>query len=222
MADVARYGLEHRNLMALTPLMMAAYAGNVPLVEALLDRGARLDAVDTFGRMPLHFALRSAFRDAQFASERLGALYELLCPTGLDLEVDGRLIRLSRSQGEFFVLSTMLALFHDAYGRSGLRRKGFTAAMLGDDVLGAFPRSVLPEERRRRVYWNGVLARGEVDSPYRPARKLWRRESHRSYAPSDTARLRTSDDAGGERLRSLRDRLRIPLLDERARPLPHS
>jgi hypothetical protein len=33
-------------------------------------RGARLDAVDVFGRMPLHFALRSAFRSATFASAK--------------------------------------------------------------------------------------------------------------------------------------------------------
>jgi hypothetical protein len=219
MADVARYGLEHRNMMSLTPLMMAAHAGNIALVEALLERGARLDAVDTFGRLPLHFALRSALKDPGFASERLGALYEVLCPTGLDLEVDGRLLRLARSQGEFFVLSAMLASFHDVYGRPGPRTSGFTVAMLDEKNLAAFPRSVVPEERRRRAYWNGVLARGEVDTSYRPARKLWRRERLGHYVPSDVACLRTTQDDGRERLRSLRDALRIPLLDDHSKAI---
>jgi hypothetical protein len=214
LADIARYGLEHRNMMALTPLMMAASAGNVALAETLLERGARLDAVDTFGRLPLHFALRSAFASAAFARERLGPLFEMLCPSGIDLEVDGRLLRLARNQGEFFVFSAMLALFHDTYGRGVRRRVGFAATMLDERVLETFPRSVVPEERRRRTYWNGVLARGEVDSSYRPARKLWRRERLGHYVPSETARFRTVDDRGTEVLRSAFDALRIPLLDE--------
>lgn len=217
MADVARYGIEHRNMMALTPLMLAASTGNVRLVESLLERGARLDAVDTFGRMPLHFALASAFRDSKFAQERLGALYDLLCPTGIDLEVDGRLVRLARNQGEFFVLAVMLARFHELYGAIGARHAGFSTAMLDEAALAAFPRSVVPEERRRRTYWNGVLARAEMSSTYRPARRLWRRERLGHYVPSDTTRLRVVDDGGRETLRPLADRLRVALLDGYAR-----
>jgi hypothetical protein len=215
MADVARYGLEHRNMMSLTPLMMAAVAGNVRLVETLLDRGARVDAVDVFGRQPLHFALRSAFRDPTFAQEKLGALYDVLCPPAFDLEVDGRLVRLARNQGEFFVLASMMALFHHVYGTYG-RRGGFEAKMLDDGVLAPFPRSVLPDERRRRTYWSGVLARAEVDATYRPARRLWRRERTGHYVPSENALFRIADDRGNESRRSLHDALRIRLLDEHA------
>lgn len=217
MADIARYGLEHRNMMSLTPLMMAGYAGNVELVEALIDLGARIDAVDTFGRMPFHFALRSAFKDEQFAKEKLGALYDLLCPTGLDLEVDGRLVRLGRNQGEFFVLAALLALFHGVYGQAGFRSKGFTVTVLDEKILATLPRSVLPDERRRRVYWNGVFARAEVDAAYRPARRLWRRESHGHYLPSELAFLRTVDENGTETKRSLFELLRVPLLEEHAK-----
>jgi hypothetical protein len=216
-ADVARYGLEHRNQMSLTPLMMAAAAGNVPLVEALLERGARVDAVDAFGRMPLHWALQAAFASPSFASEAFGALYELLCPTGLDLEVDGRLMRLNRTQGEFFVLASMIALLHELYAEPGSRYRGFSATMLDDKALAAFPRSVVPEERRRRTYWNGVLARAEIDGLYRPARKLWRRERLGRYVPSSTACLRVVDDQGNEAFRPLPELLRMPMLDRLAR-----
>ena len=86
--------------------------------------------------------------------------------------------------------------------------------MMSDAILEAFPRSVLPEERRRRVYWNGVLARGEESSAYRPARKLWRRERVGHYVPSATTRIRTVDDGGAETFKRLRDLLRIGFLDE--------
>jgi hypothetical protein len=219
MEDVAKYGLEHRTMMSLTPLMSAARVGNIALVEKLIDRGARLDAVDVFGRMPIHFSLRSAFERPAFATENLGALYELLCPTGLDLECDGRLMRLSRNQGEFFILSSMLALFHTLYDRFGLRPKGFAATMLDADILDAFPRSVLPEERRKRTYWNGVLARAEETASYRPARKLWRRSRIGHYVPSATTKLRTMGDDGVESFRSLEALLRVPMLDELGLPV---
>lgn len=213
MTDVSRYGLEHRNMMGLTPLMMAAYAGNEDLVQVLCDQGARVDAVDTFGRMPFHFALRRAYYDPAFAREKLGVFYELLCPTGIDVEVDGKLMRLSRTSGEFFLLALMMAVFFELYGTFGARMHGFSTAMLDEKRLAAFPRNILSEERRKRSYWNAVLARAEVDANYRPARKLWRRERTGHYVPSDVAFLRTTDDHGQEKGRSLRDILRIGLLD---------
>ena len=152
-----------------------------------------------------------------FAAEKLGSVYDLLCPTGLELESEGRLVRLSRDQGEFFVLSAMLALFHTLYGRFGLRRNGFSATLLEEATLAAFPRSVLPEERRKRTYWNAVLARAEEGSAYRPARRLWRRERQGNYVPSANTRLRTVGDEGAETFRPLAELLRVGMLDELGR-----
>lgn len=212
MADVDRYGVDHRSMLGMTPLMMAADVGHVALVETLCERGARLDAVDPFGRMPIHFALRRAFESRAFAQSRLGPLYELLCPTAIEIEVDGRRLRLGRHQGEFFALLCLVARFHGFYGKF-FRRGGFTAKHIADEAIDAFPRSVMPDERRRRVYWNGVLARGEVDASYRPARKLWRREKVGNYVPS-AARIRVAGDtANSERFESLDELLMIHLMD---------
>lgn len=186
LAEVESYGIEHRSMFGLTPLMMAADAGAVALVETLVDRGARLDAVDSLGRMSVHFALHRAFADADFARARLGPLFALLCPTAIEVEVDGRRLRLARQQGEFLLLLFLVARFHELY-RTPRRYGGFTAELVSEKALAAFPRSVVPEERRRRTYWNGVLARAELDSSYRPARRLWRRERMGHYVPSMVA-----------------------------------
>lgn len=194
--DVGRYGIDHRSMMGMTPLMMATDVGDVPLVEDLLSRGAQVDAIDPFGRMPIHFALRRAFADDSFARDRLGALYELLCPSAIELELDGHRLRLSRAQGEFFALLCVQARFHECYRRT-FRYSGFGAKLLSDRALQAFPRSVVPEKRRKRTYWNGVFARAEVSSAYRPARRLWRRERVGHYVPSRVT-IRVAGEHGAD------------------------
>lgn len=210
-ADVERYGLEHRSMMGMTPLMMATDVGDIGLVEALLERGARIDAVDTLGRMPVHFALRRAFAEPAFAKDKLGALYELSCPTAIEIEVDGRRQRLGRNQGEFFLLLCLVARFHALYAGTH-RHDGFTAKLCSEAVWRAFPRSVVPEARRRREYWSAVLARAEVSSSYRPARRLWRRERVGHYVPSQVA-IRTANGDGSDRYVPLDELLGLPWLE---------
>jgi hypothetical protein len=212
LSDVDKYGLEHRNMMGMTPLMMASSVGNVALTEALVERGARIDNVDTLGRMPIHLALKRAFHDPEFARDKLGALYDLLCPTALELQADARRLRLGRNQGEFFLLLCFVSRFHELY--AGTRRKeGFTAKLVDEDAIAAFPRSVLPDTRRRRSYWNAVLARAEINSNYRPNRQLWQRERLGHYLPSRVG-LRVPDPTGSAEIFIPLDQLlHTPLLD---------
>jgi hypothetical protein len=181
-------------MMGMTPLMVAAEVGHVSLVQTLVERGARLDSVDTLGRMPVHFALRHAFREVSFARDKIGALYELLCPTAIEIELDGRRLRLGRNQGEFFSLLCFVARFHDLYGTAH-RSSDFTGPLVGEQALAAFPRTILPEHRHKRAYWNAVLARAEVDSSYRPARRLWRRKRLGHYFPSSVG-VRVPGESG--------------------------
>lgn len=75
------------------------------------------------------------------------------------------------------------------------RYSGFQTSFVDERAIDAFPRSVIPEERRRRVYWNAVLARAEVNSTYKPARKLWRRERQGHYLPSSVG-VRVAGEEG--------------------------
>ena len=195
-----QYGLEHRTQMNLTPLMMAAYTGNLPLVEALIDRGADKESVDHFGYNAFHWALLKAFSDQQFAQTILPSLYDLLAPASVDVNTGERLIRLDQHHGEYFVFQVLwvmvkaLHLNQEAWYalkdmpkwweliRRSKRDKGEMSASLMDNLVEHFPDYVLRERRKRRDYITNVLSRNEIKRDYAYNRHLFMRVSTGYYA----------------------------------------
>ncbi len=104
--------------------------------------------------------------------------------------VSGKLVRLSPEQAEFHLLNVMLAslptfqsaLTDPAPSAAELARRqdGYSVDFLRRNV-DVFPERVLREARRRRTYFNHLLARAEVDSAYVPARRLWKRVRQGHY-----------------------------------------
>jgi AAA domain/Ankyrin repeats (many copies)/UvrD-like helicase C-terminal domain len=192
------YGVDHRCTTGSTPLMMAARAGNLPLIDALLERGANPQLEDEFGHTPWLAALSRAAQDLEFTKQSIGPLFERLANGGvLDVQTGGRLIRLEHHQGEYWVLSLMMASFKTLRTRCRARkeriyryRQGFFADDL-NDTLSLLPQHLWDEKRQKRTYLNGVLARAEVESTYRPARQLWIRNTNGHYLINPQMQLRT-------------------------------
>jgi hypothetical protein len=192
-----QYGVDHRGPTGGTPLMMAARAGNATLVEALLARGADPLLEDEFGHTPWLSALNRAAEDAEFARRSIAALFDRIAPPVLDVQTDGRLVRLERHQGEYWVLSLMLAGFKTQCSTCVRRtlplykyRQGFFADEL-NDTLTCLPEHLWNAKRRKRSYVNQVLARAEALSTYQPARRLWVRTVNGHYLPNPLMQLRT-------------------------------
>lgn len=202
--ETEKYGVELRTPMNLTPLMMAAAAGNAPLVEALLERGARLDSRDHLGRQAVHWALRRAYADKAFVSGGFGAIYDALAPAAFDVQVDGRLVQIGREQGEYFPFQVLVAQFSRLYlsARSGFCG-GFTSQQLTREPFGEFPEVVIFESRKKRSYLNSVFARSEALSAYPSTRKLWRRVRQGYYAPNPQLQLRVAGPDGSEHWRPI-------------------
>jgi hypothetical protein len=214
-----RFGVDYRTPMNLTPLMLAAREGNVALAEALLGRGARVDLVDSFGCGPVHHAVARAYEDSAFARDRLGALYDLLAPQHIDLQIDGHLVTLGRHQGEFFLFIAMVTRARGTYPHGGI-----TSEELTSGAFESFPANVVKPFRKRREYVNGVLARNEVDSKADYNRKLWRRAFRGHYWPNLHASIRALGEGGEESWVTLGDRLNLRFVDwlrgEPAAPVP--
>ncbi len=191
-----RHGVDHRTPMNQTPLMAAAAAGNVPLVEALLERGANPELTDHMGRTALHWAMAEAFRDSAFATGPFPLLYELIAPAAVDVKTDERLVRLDRHLSEYFLFQSLWTLFKSRFhGRSWRDRGGIeTAAIL--DAWKNLPRRVLPRERNKRQFLSGVLARNEVNRDYAYNRRLFLRIGHGWYQFNPALALRRRDASG--------------------------
>ena len=134
-----------------------------------------------------------------FAQTGLPAVFELLAPAALDVQTDERLVRLERHQGEYWVLTLMLAGLKTQWSQCVTRQlerykyfNGFFADQL-HGVLEQLPPWLWADKRRKRSYVNQVLARAEVHSSYQPARRLWVRLRNGFYFPNARMQLRAGE-----------------------------
>ena len=194
------HGVDHASPVGATPLMLAARAGNPALIDALLAKGADPAARDEFGHSAWQAAVNRAIEEPAFAKASLAAVFDRLAPAVIDVQVDGRLVRIERHQGEYWVLTLMLAGLKTQWSLCTPRSQpvykfadGYFAEQL-HQVLQALPPHLWSDKRRKRIYLNQVLARAEVGSSYLPARKLWARTRNGHYLPNPALLLRKGDD----------------------------
>ena len=181
LAQCDQYGVEHRLSMNQTPLMAAAAAGNLPLVEALLGRGANREAIDHYGANALHWAMREAFTDEKYARGPFAALYELLAPASIDVNTGNRLVRIDRHLSEYFLFQTMWALFQSRFTQRQRRPYGAFEAQAILDAWQHLPANVVKPERNKRTHLSGVLSRNEVERDYAYNRALFTRVAQGWY-----------------------------------------
>lgn len=208
-----QYGIDHRLAMDQTPLIAATCAGNLPLVEQLLERGADREACDHFGNNALHWALLTAARNPDYAREQLPTLYERLAPPFIDLKSGDRLVRLDKHKAEYFLFQSMWAHFRARFTSNGrLRNGGFDVKHLLFIWKYITP-AVLRLERRKPQYISSVLARNEVAREYAYNRSLFKRLVVGSYQlnPQLSIRVRQGEQ---ENWLPIYQALNLPLISQ--------
>ncbi|NLN01655.1 MAG: DUF1186 domain-containing protein [Lentisphaerae bacterium] len=186
---IERHGVDFRNPLNQTPLMLAVQLGLDGLAVQLIERGAKLTEADNWGRMPLHYALRAAYQNPLYARRQLECLYPLLSPPATNVRVGRRLVQVDRHRPAFFLLHSMLARF-EMLLRDKLQRDvpGFETA---DFVrtLEAFPESVIATRHRTRQALTATLAGNEVARQAPRNRQLFVRIRRGYYLPNPCLEL---------------------------------
>ncbi|MTI12170.1 UvrD-helicase domain-containing protein [Sansalvadorimonas verongulae] len=190
--DTEKYGIDHRTIFNLSPLMVAVKTGNTGLVEALLERGAATDLTGSNGLNALQMAMEMALNNPAYANKKLPSIFECLQPDSVAIQAEGRLIKLDKKLMGLFVFNLMCAQFYRTLGDMLFAHQGFNAKDLAEAVAH-LPESVLPLRRKKQSYISSILSGNEVerDAPYN--RKLFKRIKRGQYIINPNLKLRFTE-----------------------------
>lgn len=151
------YGIDFRNQFNQTPLMIASCFGNANLVKELLDRGSNLHLTDNYSHNTWQISLRKAFVNPNFAKQKLAAIYNLLNPGEINLQINNQLVKLMDQHMEFFLVNAIIVMM--------IPKDKYIAAFKVDHFLLPLqnsPQNIIPARRKQRAYISSILAKNEI------------------------------------------------------------
>ena len=110
---IAIYGIDVRNRFNLTPVLTALWLEEFSLANELLAQSANIDLMDNQGFLALHYWLRQLALADLHKNEQFFTLYNKLLPLDLDIQVDGRLVKLNYRSAEGLLFNLMYAGFYE-------------------------------------------------------------------------------------------------------------
>ncbi|MCL4457458.1 MAG: PhoH family protein [Nitrospirae bacterium] len=187
------YGINYRNVFNLTPLMLAIYAGNIPLIKELLNAGADTELDSNFGLTAWQFAIQKAIvykRDEYLISK----ITDMLMPPSVSLKADERLIKLDAKQGEFMLFQIFFAMLHDIIRHKRYHYNVTFTAVESAKEIASLPDNVIPAYRKKRSYISALLSKNEIESTNPYNKKLFKRKRTGHYILNPELAIRHKDE----------------------------
>ncbi len=142
---IHRYGVDFRNTFNQTPLMIATQYGNIDLIHFLIQQKADKSLANNKGHNAFQIALYLAWKDKDYAQQKLRSVFLALSPESLNLRINNKTIKLDKQRIEFFIIHLMMALFYELLPHKMIfTGGGFTPHDL-IDALHHFPSHLLNE-----------------------------------------------------------------------------
>jgi hypothetical protein len=185
------YGIDHRTEFNCTPLILAAETGNICLVKELLSKGADRGAVDNHGMTAWSKAFQVAVGSNAFA-DTFAQIHEILLPSGINLRIEDRLIKIGSRQGEFLLFNLFFVKIPSIVNY--IKKAPTLSAVEIAKMMSNMPESVIPEYRKKRQYISALLAKNETNSSNPYCRKLFKRVNRGQYVLNSDIKIRHKDD----------------------------
>lgn len=181
-SQLRRHGVDFRNPLNETPLMVAARLGKAELIDELLAQGADPELTDNAGRTAFRVALASWLDRRDLKDGPFEQVYQRLATGPIKVKVGRRMTKLDPRSMEWFLVNLCLVEYRRMVAAAVSYRwlPAFKAPALAE-LVSAFPPRTLPAHRRRRQYVSSMLAKNEVfgSNPYN--RRLFLRAAHGYY-----------------------------------------
>jgi len=185
------YGIDHRTEFNCTPLILAAETGNICLVKELLSKGADRGAVDNHGMTAWQKAFQVAVGSNAFA-DTFAQIHEILLPSGINLRIEDRLIKIDSRQGEFLLFNLFFVKIPSIVNY--IKKAPTLSAVEIAKMMSNMPESVIPEYRKKRQYISALLAKNETNSSNPYCSKLFKRVNRGQYVLNSDIKIRHKDD----------------------------
>jgi len=187
------YGIDYRNEANLTPIMLAVQFKSTKILDYLLSNGAKIDLTDNNGRNLFQSILLKLFFEKSKSSDLINNYYDKVKGVSLKLMINNQMIKLEHYQGEFMLLSYMLATFRPfVIQRNNLINGRYwegPPTFQTSDYLKIYEdinESVLPKYRKARNYISSLLAKNEIKRDDKYNKKLFIRLRQGEYMPNPT------------------------------------
>ena len=193
---IKKHGIDFRDPLNRTPLMIAATLGMYELAERLIADGASSKAVDNHGRTPFMVGLITITSKEKPVPGLLPRLFRCVPPPPLTLRIGDTLFKIDPHHGLFMVFYAFVARSAQLFGDDNKHLwRAPTIGMGSAEVvsfLAKFPDRQVPEYRKKRTYVSSLLARHEYARP--EYRRLFLRVERGQYFLNPELQIQLGDE----------------------------
>lgn len=188
---LAKYGIDFRNELNLSPFMIAISFGAVQIFEHLINNGAKTNLTDNFGRNALQLALLQAQLNATFKQKVINKFYSTLKAESIRVKIDNKLLKIDNHQAEFLMLNFMVSTLRTKIITGTTERETwgnhYVPVYQTQDYLDFYEglsTHVVADYRKVRSYLSSILSKNEVNREDKYNKKLFIRIQQGMYLPN--------------------------------------